>query len=439
MRILFFLAIIALFFSCNNNLDSVGQDIMGNDNYVDRKEYYINEIATVKLDSFIASSGYTEEYKDAALKELIMGKYHDDFSGTTLAIPCFPIVPTSQPALVENLTLDSVTLNFTFGGKIWGDTIHPNLQKYYLYRLDELPELNKDDEYLLYNTYPLPPHTEILSVMEFYPLKDNIRKSYFKLDTEKGLEWGDKLFEAMMYNGKIYNDLPWSFLNEFKGLAIVPDDNNDCLLNIRATADSLYLRFHYHKSTEEVTYDFPLGEREFMYNSIETQNASLFQGLTSQKESVTLQEAGISLVQGLAGYMTKITLPRLPIPEQYTTIIKAELELTPEIFLNPSIAMPPTIYTFSSNDKNEVLSVLYNNTSSGTRVTGTFVPDLISNSKSKYIFDLTDYYQRLLSSSQDNLTDRQILLRIPDWTTSFNRAVITEIPKLRVYYAYYNR
>ena len=63
MRILFFLAIIALFFSCNNNLDSVGQDIMGNDNYVDRKEYYINEIATVKLDSFIASSGYTEEYK----------------------------------------------------------------------------------------------------------------------------------------------------------------------------------------------------------------------------------------------------------------------------------------------------------------------------------------------------------------------------------------
>lgn len=437
MRILFSLAIIALFFSCNNNLDSVGQDLMGNDNYVEMKEYYINEIATVKLDSFITSSGYTDE--TSALKELIMGKYHDDFSGTTQAIPCFQIVPGYQPYLSENLTLDSVTLNFTFGGKIWGDTIHPALQKFYLYRLDELPEVNKDDEYLLYNTYPLPPHSEILSEVEFYPLKENIQKSYFKFNTEKGQEWGQYLFDAMMYNGKIYKDLPWSFLNEFKGLAIIPDDNNNCLMNIRAMTDSLYLRFHYHKSTEEVTFDIPFGERELMYNSIKTENAPLFQGLTNQKESVSFQEAGISLVQGLAGYMTKMTLPRLPIPEQYSTIIKVELELTPEIFLNPNIAMPPTIYVFSSNDKNEVLSVLYNNVSSGTRVTGKFVPDPVSNSKSKYIFDFTDYYQRLLSSSQDNLTDRQIILRTPDWTTSFNRAVITEIPKLRVYYAYYNK
>lgn len=437
MRILFFLAITALFFSCNNNLDSVGQDLIGNDNYVDLKEFYINDIATVKLDSFVTSSGYSDE--SIALKELVMGKYYDDFSGTTQAIPCFQIVPKYQPSLGENLTLDSVTLNFTFGGNIWGDTIHPKLQKYYLYRLDKLPDLNKNDEFLLFNTYPLPPHTEILSELQFYPLKDNIRKSYFKLNTEKGLEWGDMLFEAMMYNGKIFNDLPWSFLNEFKGLAIIPDDNNDCLLNIRAAADSLYLRFHYHKSTEEATFDIPFGQREFMYNSVETQNAPLFQGLTSQKESVTFQEAGISLVQGLAGYMTKITLPRLSIPEQYSTIIRAELELTPEIFLNPNIAMPPTIYTFSSNDKNEVLSILYNNASSQTRVVGSLVHDETSSSKSKYIFDLTDYYQRLLSSSQDNLNDRQILLRIPDWTTSFNRAVITEIPKLRVYYAYYNK
>lgn len=439
MRILLFLAIIPFFFSCNNNLDSVGQDLIGNDNYVDMKEYKINEIATVKLDSFITSSGYSDENGSAALKELVMGKYHDDFSGTTQAIPCFTIVPTYKPALVENLTLDSVTLNFTFGGKIWGDTIHPNLQKYYLYRLDELPDINKDDEYLLYNNYPLPPHTEILSVLEFYPLRENIGKSYFKLDTEKGQEWADLLFEAMMYNGRIYNDLPWSFINEFKGLTIIPDENNDCLLNIRAVADSLYLRFHYHKSTDEATIDIPLGQRELMYNSVETQNAPLFQALTSQTESVELQDAGVSLIQGLAGYMTKITLPRLPIPEQYSTIIRAELELTPEIFLNPSIAMPPTIYAFTSNEKNEVLSVLYNNATSGTRVVGTFVPDLISNSKSKYVFDLTDYYERILSSSQDNLNDRQIMLRIPDWTTSFNRAVITEIPKLRVYYAYYNK
>lgn len=439
MRILLFLAAIILLFSCNNNLTSIGQDLMENDNYVDMKEYNITDIATVKLDSFITSSGYTTD-NSLILKELVMGKYSDDFSGTTTAIPCFQIVPGYRPVLGENLTLDSVTLNFTYGGQIWGDTLNPTLQTFYLYRLDELPNVdNADDNYLLYNTYPLPPHTDILSELSLYPLRDYINHSYFKLNTPKGEEWANKLFESMMYNGEIYQDLPWSFLNEFKGLAIIPGDNNNCLLNIRAMPDSLYLRFHYRKATQEATIDIPFGQREFMYNSIHTENPTAFQDLTDQKQSVSFEEAGISVVQGLTGYMIKMTLPRLPIPPQYTTISKAEIEMTPEIFLNPSVAMPSAISVFASNESNEIISPLYNNTSSGTRVTGYFTPNASSNLKSKYIFDVTDYYIRLLNSSQDDIVDRQILMRLPNWTTSFNRAIITEIPKLKVYYAHYNQ
>lgn len=436
MRILLLSVITIFLFSCNNDLSTIGQDLMGNGNFVEMKEYDITDISTVKLDSFLTSSGYsTGSY---ALTELLMGKYQDDYSGTTTAIPCFQILPYTIPSIGDTYFLDSVTLNFAYGGMIWGDTVSPTLQTFSLYRLDKLPDLNKDDDYLLYNVYPLPPYTEKLSELKFYPLQKNIRRSYFKLDTEAGKAWGAKLFEAMVYKGKIFDDLPWSFINEFKGLAIVPADDNNCLLNIRMLPDSLYMRFHFHRTEDKSTFDIPFGQREYMYNSIKTENAGKFQALVNQQKNVSFQEAGISLIQGAAGYMTKMVLPKLPIPQQYTTIVKAELELEPEIFVNPYISMPSTINAYTSNNLNEVLQPLYNNQSSGTRVNGVFVPDPISKANSKYIFDVTDYYQRIISGDQNNSKEREILLRIPNWTTSFNRAVITEIPKLRVYYAHYN-
>lgn len=437
MRILLFTAIIMLLFSCNNDLSTIGQELMDNGDFVDMKEYDIRDISTVKLDSFLTSSGYASS-SDLVLNELLMGKYQDDYSGTTVAIPCFQIVPYSRPVISENFTLDSVTFNFKYKGAIWGDTIRPTLQKFYLYRLDELPVLNEKENYLLYNNYPLPSYTEMLSELKIIPLQENIRKSYFKLETEAGRAWSAKLFEAMVYHGTIFNDLPWSFIDEFKGLAIIPDAQNNCIMNISAIADSLYLRFHFHKTNDESYYDIPFGQREYMYNSIKTDNSAKFQGLTNQQANVPFTSAGISLVQGVAGYMTKMTLPRLPIPQQYSTIIKAQLEIEPEIFANPYIAMPSSISVYSSNEQNDVRNPLYNNATSGTRVFGTYVQDPINKANSKYIFDLTDYYQRILAGSQDNITEREILLRIPNWTTSFNRAVITEIPKLRVYYAHYN-
>lgn len=436
MRILLLSVIIMFLFSCNNDLSTIGQDLMDNGNFVEMKEYRVTDISTVKLDSFLTSSGYASE--SYALTELFMGKYKDEYSGTTTAIPCFQIVPYGVPSISDAYVLDSVTLNFTFGGTIWGDTIKPELQTFSLYRLDKVPELNKDNDYLFYNIYPLPPHTEKLSELKFYPLKNNIRRSYFKLNTEAGKAWGAKLFEAMVYRGDIFDNLPSSFINEFKGLAIIPGDDNDCLLNIKAYSDSLYMRFHFHKTDDESTFDIPFGQREYMYNSITTENADKFQALVSQKKNVPFQEAGVSLIQGISGYMTKMTLPRLPLPQQYTTIIKAELELEPEIFFDPFIAMPSKISVYSSNNLNEVGRPLYNNKETGTIVTGIFVPDPISKVNSKYVFDVTDYYNRILSEAQDNDQDREILLRIPNWTTSFNRAVITEIPKLRVYYAHYN-
>lgn len=439
MRILFTIIIVTILFSCNNNLTTIGQDMIDNGTYVEMEKYTIDEVSTIKIDSFVTSSGYaTGNY---ALTELLMGKFNDRYSGTTTAIPCFQIVPSTQPLISETFTLDSVTLNFNYAGSVWGDTITPSLQKFYLYRLDTTPELDKNDDYIFYNNYPLPRLKDKLAEVNFYPLAENMQKAYFKLSEGEGLKWAQEMFDAMVHPGKdnIFNDIPWSFINVFKGLAIIPDVNNNCILSIKSTSDNLYMRFHFHKTEDESYYDIPLGMTEYMYNSINSdlQSSAYFGDLHNQQDAVSFETAGVSVIQGVAGLMTKMILPKLPYIEQYTTILKAEIELTPEIFVRPEIAMPAAIGVYKTNSHNDIKGMLYNNLSAGTVVQGIYTPDPANNANYKYIFDVTDYYQRMSTGSLEVETDYQVLLTVPNLSSSYDQAVIVEKPVLRVYYAKY--
>ena len=59
-----------------------------------------------------------------------------------------------------------------------------------------------------------------------------------------------------------------------------------------------------------------------------------------------------------------------------------------------------------------------------------------NNEEDRYIFDITDYYQTI-SRYSDSKDVRQLLLTIPNLTSSFNRMIIKDVPVLRVYYASY--
>ena len=72
MRLIFFLLIATLgLYSCNNDLTTIGQDLINNGNHIEVQTTLLKETGTIKIDSFITSSG---RY-GSAITEMFMGRY----------------------------------------------------------------------------------------------------------------------------------------------------------------------------------------------------------------------------------------------------------------------------------------------------------------------------------------------------------------------------
>ena len=112
---------------------------------------------------------------------------------------------------------------------------------------------------------------------------------------------------------------------------------------------------------------------------------------------------------------------------------KAEIEIKPRVWASPEVAYPSTISVYYTNKINEIKGVAYNSTNNP--ITGRYVKTE-NNEEDRYIFDITDYYQTI-SRYSDSKDVRQLLLTIPNLTSSFNRMIIKDVPVLRVYYASY--
>lgn len=447
--ILLILTTIGLY-SCNNNLTTIGQDLVFNGNDIELKTIFLTETGTVRIDSFATSSGLYGN----AISEMYMGKYEDQYSGATEAYPCFQLVPAYQPSIPTYYLLDSVTFHFTYAGSLWGDTLYdPKPQTYELWQLSKVPELNADDDNYFYNNDSIP-WGNLLSTISFLPKMRNINLVHFRLKEESKLI--KEMWEYMRYGNEIFRPSSggrisyYKFMEYFKGVAIKAVGETNCIMSIRAQPDSLYMRFHYHQGDDQGHFDLRLltESTEYQYNAIYNTLPPALNSLKTQKDEVLFSQTATPLnenyaiAQGLNGYMAKIALPQPEMLDAYTVVIKAEIEIKPYAYVYELIPLPPTISVYETDNINEIKGYLYNalpsGNSAGTTITGTYEPNLLEPGQSRYIFDITDYYQRISSTPQVGTTAHQMLLSIPNLTSSFNRMLIREIPTLRVYYANYN-
>lgn len=428
MRILLFFAAIMALCSCDNNLTSIGQDLIDNGTSIEENKYKIYNTATIKIDSFITSGG-----KSYNVNELFVGRYSDNYSGLTVATPYFAIAPGITPTIESNFVYDSVTFNFKYTGHIWGDTINYTRQTLKLLQMKQNAYPLENLNYYIYNTYKVPLIEERpLAEVQFVPLKKSIQKTYFKLDDT----FGRDMWEKMKAKDDIF-DNTWSFINYFHGLAIVPADDNNCIIGFNATTDSLYMRFHYHTAAGNSYLDFRLAQKELQFNNIENTPAPLFESLTDQLVQKPFSVEDVAMLQGLSGYMVKMTLPKLNSLEAYSTLIKVELELPVFAVTRPRVGMPAKISVYQTNNKNEVRDALPNSISAGTVVTGTYQSNNLNKDDDRYVFDLTEYYERMINKPSATSEDYQILLSVPGYGSTFDRVIIDEVPVLKVYSAKY--
>ena len=433
-----------LIYACNNDLKTIGQDMVVNGNYIEEMEIPVASVATVRLDSFITSMGRYGNSSNV-ISKLIVGKYQDvetpPQGGITTATPCFQITPASYPKIAANAVLDSTTFHISYAGNMWGDTIFERKEQILrLYQLKKLPEFDYERGGFFYNNTPIELDS-CIGENRFIPTVTGINNSYFRVDDTLAHD----LFERIRYKrtDDIYemsNSSEFAFLKfleYFKGLAIVPDSNNTCLFSIKARADSLYLQFNYRENTTIKKLRFPLSQLNMQYNQFKTDRSGTdFEELKYDTCTVSLDKAKKAITQGLAGYMVKLELPKVPKNQVYSTIIKAQMEINVQYIEKLPLGFPPYITVYTTDELNRITGRLANN--SDSPVNGLLQINQTNPNKSMFVFDMTEYYQRqsINSTSQKG---QQVLLSVPYMNLSYDQMIVTETPVVRFYYANYKQ
>ena len=100
--------------------------------------------------------------------------------------------------------------------------------------------------------------------------------------------------------------------------------------------------------------------------------------------------------------------------------------------------MPESISVYKSNAENELLGAL---TQTSGEVVGKLKLDQENLDASRYIIDLTEFYDKLSNSPnfpEDSDQYTHIIISVNSMAQTFDRVIIEELPTLRLYYAHYN-
>lgn len=450
-------------YACDNNIADIGQNLIYDETYVEVQRHELNETYIVRLDSFPTSS----------LSTLTLGRIKDPVTGLTTATPYFQLYRASWD---KNLTVDvpavfdSLTLNFSYKKTLAGDTT--KIQKYSVYRLKDYPLLDVDDPYQYNNQkWPYDPDS-CLGTKSIYPQYDFVKKEmpYIKLNTPYGEALGKELFERMKAQDPIFGGNAGSgtgsgtgdylpFLRFFKGLVIVPSEENNLLASI--SADSLFLRCHYSIGEKALYFDMPVlsnqgGGSPYAFTNIEhepTDGLKVNNRPLGFNDTLSFYKNNMGVIQGLSSYMLKIQLPYIKDVNVYRTIIKAEVELETVHVEDLEIPQAQTLGVYVMDTEGHIDYVLSNATGD-TPIYGYLKQDATKPDRYSYVIDITDYYISMVENIGVPLHQSlQLLIGLPgtlfknhidktqlingENSTTFSRAIFEKVPSLNLYYIEY--
>ncbi|WP_251620122.1 DUF4270 family protein [Odoribacter lunatus] len=434
MRNFLFIFCLIFCWACNNDVTSIGQDLINDESYVELVQYNIENSATIKIDSFPTSTGKT----GSSLTNLIVGAFHDPITGLTTAQPYFSLVPTGGSTINIIHNLDSITFNLQYNGQIWGDT--NQVQTFRLYQLSRLPILDPLND-LLYNTTHTPYNPTPLGTYQILAKTQNLNKFCMRLDDEVGKE----LFEKVKFGNEIVTNAHY-FVQYFKGITLVPDENNSCIFGFSSATDSVSIQLHFHDAENQLSYKFTpsVAYSEYTYENIHNDAAGTpYDVLTEQTQSLSFYNVkvpnaryGQVVTQGLSGYAIKMRLPIAPAGDKYKTIVKAEIVLRPQQGSYNEIKLSEVLYLYQSNSQNDLVSTI--NKADGSVITGSLVREENKPEEERYVINITDYYNSLC---QDANADGKnyVIVSVPAdlMSSNFNRLTVDRIPVLNIYYARY--
>jgi hypothetical protein len=370
---------------------------------------------TIDMSTFIVDSFPTNQTTD-----FLVGRYYDSALGTLTAKPFFQLSLPSEKTIESNAVYDSINFLIRLNKYYYGDTTKTSTIT--------INELSAPIEYTynnkLFNTSSI---TEKPGSLGFVSIKINPTVTdsvVIKLNDAKGLE----LFNNLKNNSAEINDNA-SFLKYFKGVSIgfLPVDQS-AVYGVQLSSSTILMRLHYHTNTpyfERKTKDFKF-DSTLYFNQLLTDRSGSSLALFPRGLISSLKTNNHAYTQAASGVLLKMTFPTLRNILQLdptVKLLKATLKLK---VANGSHSgkykLPGRLFLSHTDATNLVGNAV--TSSDGSLLYSELVSDNIYDEGSFYSFNLTSYFNTLMTTSGGIDNGFFLMETYPGASAKVNRVVI---------------
>lgn len=308
-------------------------------------------------------------------------------------------------------TFDSITIRLYSSGNYLGDTL--STQRIHMHRLTENIQL--DDYGYLYSTTRTSYEASPLTSFSFKPTPGQRTK---EMEVRLPDNWGEEWFNLMLQDARQMESQEL-FHDYFKGIAFIPDiDNDACVNGFQVNDSSLCITLYYHEQAEistEKTLVFNASS-SLIYNKVSyDRTGTPIEGLKSGADNAlsTSRTEHQCYLQGMTGMYIAIDFPHLNnlcAEGELVTIESATLQLYPvKGTYDGMYPLPASLTLYTSNEDNVRQDVITDLTGSSVQ-TGNLVVDDMAYEETYYSFDITSFLQSNLGTTGYNRQKLQLFL-----------------------------
>lgn len=402
---------LALLTSCNNDssIYSVGEDFIELDTRVIITDTLSVNASSIILDSITTSTS----------NRLLIGAFRDNDFGN-LTSQSYLNLETTTYNIDNNAVYDSIGLILYYDKYYYGDTTQ--IQTIKAHEIIENFEPDNNGT-AFYNTSSLKYDDTILGSLAFTPYPNKKDSIFIPLNNN----FGKNLFEKLQDNDINNSD---DLYQNFKGITLVPNDNNTAVLGFGKT--SLVMRMYFtieNENDENTDYynDFTIESAYKFFNKTTSDKSStLLSSITSSedilKSSVTNNKA---YIQSGTSINMRIDIPyikNLNALEQNGTVLSAALTFYPDIKTFESNTFgADSLIIYVVDKKNRFIQQLTNNEGSAVYAKYKSMNNEF-DSQNYYTADIT-YFIEEIKASSFNL-DYSLLFQFPNNNNTVNKIQI---------------
>ncbi|QGY45658.1 DUF4270 family protein [Maribellus comscasis] len=400
------LIILYLFISCTdeNDLDlvSIGDNFISSQTHVVIVDSFSLKLSTFIIDSIPANSP----------DNLLVGRYSDALFGEVSSTSYFQVNAPTYAGIDDDAIFDSLTLVLDYDGLSYGDTTKERT----IFVHEVLEEIEETDDSYIYNTSKFKFNDVPLGSIKFTPEPNKDDSLEIRLDDN----WGMTLMQMMKDNADEISTAD-DFLDYFKGVALVPGDEDASLLSFKSTDSLINIVLYTHlkgQTRTETSYRLPMYSAETCFNNVVADRTETFIGnLTTQKENISsAQTDNKSYIQAGTGIVTRLDftgLEKIMELDTRNVLYKAELILRPAPDSDEQIDFPEELMLYTTDEYNRLTAEVQND--NDETLLADFYFDDMYREDIHYTFDITDFIMDELSDSYFN-PENGLIITFPSET-----------------------